>query len=97
VTVGARVYGAGMFAVELVFADDDRRLAARPAHREYLAGLKADGRLVMAGPWTDDSGALLLFDTDRAGVDEILATDPYYVTPGVTVAAVHEWRPIIGG
>jgi hypothetical protein len=85
-----------MFAVELVFEDDDRRLAARPAHREVLAGLHAEGRLVMAGPWADDSGALLVFDIDRPGVDKILATDPYYATPGVTVAAVRDWRPVVG-
>lgn len=85
-----------MFVLELSFDDDQRRLAARPAHRERLAQLDADGVLVMAGPWNDDSGALLVFRADRSTVDEIIASDPYYRTPGVTVSSLREWSPIVG-
>ncbi len=85
-----------MFVLELEFADDQGRLAARPAHRERLLALHAAGRVVIAGPWADDSGALLVFSTDRAGMDQILAADPYYSTPGVEVKALREWQPIVG-
>ncbi|SMD22474.1 YciI family protein [Kibdelosporangium aridum] len=85
-----------MFVLELAFDEDPRRLAARPAHRRQLAALHADGMLAMAGPWDDDSGALLVFDTDRAGVEAIMAADPYYTTAGVTVTALRQWNPIIG-
>lgn len=40
----------------------DRRLAARPAHRQVLGRWHADGLVVTAGPYTDESGALVLFD-----------------------------------
>jgi uncharacterized protein YciI len=83
-----------MFLVELTFGPDQSRLAARPAHRDLLAALHTKGQLCMAGPWPDDSGALLIFDTDQAGVDAILAADPYYSHPGVTVASVREWQPL---
>lgn len=85
-----------MFVLELTFDDDPRRLAARAAHRQRLAALHAAGQLVMAGPWQDDSGALLVFRTDRAGMDTILAADPYYATPGVSLTAPRPWEPIIG-
>jgi uncharacterized protein YciI len=85
-----------MFVLELVFDDDEGRLTARPAHRQRLAQLYADGRLLMAGPWHDDSGALLVFRTDRDGMDEIMAADPYYTAPGVTVTALRQWQPIVG-
>jgi uncharacterized protein len=88
---------AGMFVLELTFDDDPRRLAARPAHRARLAALHEQGRLVAAGPWHDDSGALLVFRADRAGVAEIMAADPYYTTPGVTVASLREWTPVVSG
>ena len=56
----------------------ERRLAARPAHREWLASLKSDGRLVQAGPFSDGLAALLLFDVDDdAALDELLVADPY--------------------
>lgn len=84
-----------MFVVELTFTDDPARLAARPAHRERLRELHADGVLVMSGPFADDSGALLIFDVDDpATLDRILADDPYYSTPGVTVARRQPWSPI---
>lgn len=86
-----------MVVLELSFDDDPRRLEARPAHRELLAGLHADGRLVMAGPWADETGALLVFATDRDGLAEIMAADAYYSTPGVTVVGVREWAPVFGG
>jgi uncharacterized protein len=82
-----------MFALQLTFSDDPARLDHRPAHRERLAALAAEGRLLAAGPWSDESGALLVFlVADRAEVDEIIAADPYYTTPGVEVAGVHEWH-----
>ncbi len=82
----------GMFAVQLSFSDDPARLDHRPAHRERLAALVADGRVLAAGPWADESGALLVFLVDtRAEVDAIVAADAYYTAPGVTVTGVHEW------
>jgi uncharacterized protein YciI len=84
-----------MFAVQLAFTDDSARLGLRPAHRERLAGLAADGRLLAGGPWSDDSGALLLFLVEtREALEEIMATDPYYSAPGVSVTSVREWLPV---
>ena len=92
----SRPYPRAMYVLELLFDDNPQRLAARPAHREHLAQLHAAGRLLAAGPWHDGSGALLIFDTDLEGVHAAMATDPYYTTPGVTVAALREWEPIVG-
>ena len=84
-----------MYAVQLAYSDDAARLALRPAHRENLAGLAADGRLLGAGPWSDDSGALLVFVVDgREELDTIMAADPYYSAPGVTITSVEEWNPV---
>ena len=85
---------AGMYAVELAFSDDPRRLDLRPAHRERLAALAAEGRLLAAGPWSDDSGALLVFVLgSRDELDALMAEDPYYTAPGVTTS-VREWDPV---
>ena len=84
-----------MYAVQLAFSDDTSRLELRPAHRERLAALAAEGRLLAGGPWSDDTGALLVFTVDaRADLDDLLADDPYYTAPGVTVASVREWNPV---
>ena len=76
-----------LYAVELAFDPDntERRLELRPAHRELLKELFAKGTLKLSGPWEDDSGALLIFDTDAEGIERILGSDPYLEAPGVTV------------
>ena len=86
----------GMYVVELSFGPDSRRLAARPAHRERLAQLHADGQLVMAGPWDDDSGALLIFRLDEPGTRAEIDADPYYRAPGVRIVSIRAWAPVVG-
>jgi uncharacterized protein YciI len=87
---------ANMYVVQLAFSDDPARLEHRPGHRERLARLADEGRLLAAGPWSDESGSLLVFLVDqRDDVDAILAADPYYSARGVTVAGVHEWNAVI--
>lgn len=85
-----------MFVLELAFDDDPRRLATRAAHRERLQRLHDDGVLRMAGPFADESGALLVFDVpDAAGLAALMADDPYYRAPGVTVVRQAEWAPFL--
>lgn len=85
-----------MMILELAFTASPERLAARPAHRSFLTRLHEEGRLLAAGPWADDSGALLVFDVGPAELERVLDADPYYRTPGVEVAAVREWTPVVG-
>lgn len=85
-----------MFVLELAFDDHPDRLAARPAHRERLQALHATGRLVMAGPFADDSGALHVYDVaDADELTQVIDGDPYYRAPGVTIVGQREWTPIV--
>ena len=86
-----------MIAVQIAFAPEaEARLALRPAHREKLAALHAAGTLIAAGPYADESGALLLFRADRPEVEAAIADDPYYRAPGVTVVSIAEWSLVAG-
>lgn len=85
------------FVVQLRFdlAETDRRMKVRPAHREYLAELKAAGKLVAAGPFTDQTGALLVYDvTDEAELRDILAKDPYTPADVYEIATLNEWQTL---
>ncbi|BEL02592.1 hypothetical protein Q0Z83_007830 [Actinoplanes sichuanensis] len=85
-----------MWIVELAFTPAPERLAARPAHRDRLTALHRDGVVRLAGPLADDSGAVILLDVpNRTEVDEFLAADPYFQTPGVEVRAVRAWAPFL--
>ncbi|MEU7854648.1 YciI family protein [Nonomuraea sp. NPDC049141] len=84
------------YVVQLAFDGDPRRLAARPAHREHLRVLRDEGRLVTAGPWADDSGALHVYEVgDEGELGEILRRDPYTAVNGYEVVLLKEWTPIL--
>ena len=84
------------YVVELRFdKDNEKRLAVRPRHREYLGMMFEQGKLFMSGPWSDDSGALLIYEVeDEAEVRAILAADPYTAAEVYSLVALREWRPI---
>jgi len=84
-----------LFAVQLRFTDTDRRMQVRPAHRDYLTSLKEAGKLVTAGPFADQTGALLIYDVaDEAELRDILAKDPYTPADVYEIAALNEWQPL---
>lgn len=87
-------YGDGMVVVELAFTDHPARLELRPRHREILAELHEAGEVLLAGPFADESGSMVVFTADRGRVDEVLASDPYYSAEGVSVVAVRELTPL---
>jgi uncharacterized protein YciI len=83
-----------MVVVELAFSDHPTRLELRPRHRQILAELHSAGEVVVAGPFDDGSGSLVVFTTSRERVDEVLRMDPYYSADGVTIVAVRELTPL---
>ncbi|TQL77239.1 hypothetical protein FB566_2792 [Stackebrandtia endophytica] len=86
-----------MFVVELKFGPETERLALRPAHRDLLKQWHGEGLVHAAGPFEDGTGALLLINLDdENAVDDLLAKDPYYTAPGVTVVRRQEWNPLLG-
>jgi uncharacterized protein YciI len=88
-----------LYTLEWCFsAEREPRLAVRPAHRAFLERLRSQGRLVAAGPWSDDSGALIILVAQSVEeVERLLEVDPY-VSEGVGgERRLCEWRPFIGG
>ena len=67
------------FAVRIDYAPErERLLSGAPAHRVYFRGLLADGRLLAAGPFTDDAGALWISQADTPEqAEQMVRNDPY--------------------
>lgn len=88
-----------MIAVQLAYQNPDpERIELRPQHRDRLQRLTDEGKLFGAGPWADDSGALVVFSTDSVDeAKELIAADPYFHTPGVSVVAYHDWNVVFRG
>ena len=65
----------------------------RPAHRSYARTIEANGKLIMAGPFADDSGALFIYRAQSK--DEAMAlvlADPYHAEGVFETYALSEWR-----
>jgi len=86
-----------LFAVIGQFADDQElRLQTRPTHREYLRSLFDDGKIVMSGPWEDETGMLIVYDVaDMAEAERVLASDPYRSAGVLANATIKEWRVVL--
>ena len=86
-----------LFAVIGEFADDQElRLRTRPTHREYLRSLFDVGKIVMSGPWEDETGMLLVYDVgDMAEAQQLLAQDPYRSAGVLANATIKEWRVVL--
>ena len=58
----------------------DKRPQHRPAHLQHLEPLARAGQVVLAGPFTDGTGSLIVVDLpSRAAVWELVGRDPYVV------------------
>jgi uncharacterized protein len=68
---------------------------ARPAHREYLTGLMQQGKLVISGPFSDDSGGLLVYEAETPEqVEQLIAADPFAIS-GVFVSwEIRTWNVV---
>lgn len=80
------------FLVLTTFTSQEARLAHRARHREHLNAQAAAGKLLMAGPFGDESGGMIIFEADSEDeVREIMAADPFSTE---NVFATVEIKPV---
>lgn len=92
----AAIIGSMKYAAIVVYTPDASTIAnARPAHREYLTGLYQQGKVVISGPFADDSGGLLVYEAETpAEVEKMVAEDPF-AKHGVFVSwEIRPWKVI---
>jgi uncharacterized protein YciI len=76
-------------------ADEEKRLAVRPKHREYLSSLLEQGKLHESGPFADDKGALIIYEAaDEAEARALIAADPYTDAGVVADFQLREWKRV---
>jgi uncharacterized protein YciI len=84
------------FAAIIEYTEDREKTdQIRPAHRQYLATLKAGGKLAISGPFTDAPGALIVYEADSvAEAEKILRGDPFHAN-GIFVSwKIRPWNPV---
>jgi uncharacterized protein YciI len=85
------------YAAVIVYTPDKARIqAARPAHREYLMGKKAEGKVALGGPLQDDVGGIIVYATDSAAEAETLIREDPFNKQGVFVSwEIKPWNLIL--
>lgn len=85
------------FAAIIEYAQDKAKITAiRPIHRQYLATRKANGQLAASGPFTDDSGALIVYEANsRDEAEGLLKGDPFHQNGVFVTYQLRPWNPVI--
>ena len=74
-------------------ADEKKIQDVRPLHRDYAQKLKAEGKIVIAGPFRDGAGALIVYEASSKHEAELLATNDPFFKGGVWAShTIHPWE-----
>ncbi len=85
------------FAAIIEYHQDKAKIAAvRPDHRQYLTGLKERSQLVASGPFTDDFGALIIYEAPtREQAEALLKGDPFCQNGIFVKWQLRPWNPVM--
>ena len=85
------------FAAVIEYSHDKAKIAAvRPTHRQYITGLRERGQLAASGPFTDDSGALIIYEAaSREEAEGFLQADPFHQNGIFLRYQLRPWNPVI--
>ena len=89
------------FVVTMTHPDGEGwgNVSCRMSHVEYLNRLIAAGKLRASGPAIDQplrTGLLIFEVADRAGLDSLIAADPFAKEGLIVDLAVIPWSPMFG-
>jgi uncharacterized protein len=65
-------------------------------HLAYMKGLRQQGRLLLAGPFVDDEGGLVVVRAADIEAARQVADDDPAIHSGVMTASVHPWKVLAG-
>lgn len=83
-----------MYAAFLTIRDPELNQAVRPDHLSYIAKLQQDGKVLLAGPFPDGSGGMVIYHnvTEREGLS-LAEADPI-IASGARDLKLLAWNPL---
>ncbi len=73
-----------------------KRPLHRDSHRERLTALEKDGKLVLAGPFSDGTGSLIVIKAESLAEAEAFAQEDPYVTHGIfSKIEIHPFHQVL--
>jgi uncharacterized protein YciI len=83
-----------LYVAMLPIIDQELNTKVRPAHLDYLNKLFQEGKVVMAGPFTDKLGGMVIYKADTMEEAKQLAEADPAVTEGARTLQLREWSPL---
>ena len=85
------------FAAIIEYLQDKAKVSEiRPVHRQYLTSLKDKGQLALAGPFTDDSGALIVYEAaTKEEAEKLLKGDPFHANGIFLKWQLRPWNTVM--
>ncbi|HVK09016.1 MAG TPA: YciI family protein [Gemmataceae bacterium] len=86
------------WAAVIEYSTDSATVEAhRPAHRAYLTELLQAGKLACSGPFTDEPGALIVYEAEsKEAAEALMRADPFHAA-GVFVSwQLRPWKCLFG-
>lgn len=84
------------FATVFRYENKEKIADVRPQHREYLGKLRQDGKIWASGPFTDDSGALIIYEAEsEEETKQLIENDPFHEAGIFASYAIKPWNQVM--
>jgi uncharacterized protein YciI len=85
------------YAAIIEYLQDPAKVQSlRPVHRQYLASLRERGQLAASGPFTDGSGALIVYEASSPEeAEKLLQGDPFHQNGIFLKYVLRPWNLVI--
>lgn len=83
-----------LYVAMLPIVDPEKNQQIRPAHLEYINDLFKQGKVVMAGPFTDQKGGMIIYKADSYEEALKLAQADPVVAEGARTLELREWNTL---
>lgn len=80
-----------VYVALLTIIDPELNAKVRPAHLDYLDALYKEGKVVMAGPFTDKKGGMVIYRADSPEEARKLAEADPVIVEGARTLELREW------
>jgi uncharacterized protein YciI len=92
--VASDAHAARLYVSYVKYVSDPARVErVRADHQSYAQAIKANGGLIMAGPFADDSGAMFIYRArSKDDAMALVQKDPYHAEGVFESYALSEWR-----
>jgi uncharacterized protein YciI len=85
------------YAVTIDYGPDIAKIEEfRPSHRDYLRELISKDKLVISGPFVDNSAGLIVYNAENeAEVEAIIKADPFYKCGVFQTWKIRAWKIVM--